>query len=245
MRTKIFFIGFSILSTCLFAEPKDDSAEPQAGSAFYLESGLVEKIHQESVSSLDAARRQSYLLAGIGYTTFSELTVKNEYFETDYADQVKSIPVLEVMLVKEQYDWRYVSLNFTGAVGYSLVQRALSSRSSDDVIISDNLTTQWLPIHVGSSVSYNFSNSFSWIRPSLDFAAGTNWIHQSGNVDGMDHSQWSPDLQFGLSFLLFSNFTNDEFGFSGFNIGYGNIVSFSGDKTLAGRRLSIGTSILL
>lgn len=243
---KKLLLSLFLCVTCFSAE------EPtNANSEFELDSGLVEKLYQESVteSTIATARYSSNITVSPILSIFSpnELTLSNNYFTVPYAAEAGTLPSLSIVGTGRLLSFGGFNLIGLGSVGYSMkemVQKVSNKNSFAESESITRLTLHWLPIAAGTRLEYQVAN-FEAIRPYITVKAGAQWLYQVGTLDGLEQGFWVPFYQYGAGLTLFDAPSNPNRWFGGMNVGYSKLQSFSSEQTVEGNVIDIGVNIIL
>lgn len=162
------------------------SAYGDEKSEFYIEKGLVSKIFKETSSEIaPQGTKPSIFTPMIGIIHPSTLIVSNRYFQTDY-HQLDSMPYLYLNIQSSLFRNGNDPIVGSLSVGYGYLQQKIHSKDQSSLEVEDTVSLQWMPMEIGGRYVWSGFSSYS-VSPSLDVGLGRIWLHQDGNIDGIDH----------------------------------------------------------
>lgn len=226
-------------------EKRPRLAAATTGSEFYIEKGLVDKVYSQTTSQEEGKHIPlGSMRPQVGILSPRAFSIKNDYFEIDYAEQMGNIPFVGLDVAKHIYQLNRVGFYLNGELGYTYQQGTLKAQSSSGTEVEDSVTLQWIPIIVGLAVDYDLPWS-RLVKPMIDVGGGASWVHHTGTIDGLDHSEWVPEYGAGLSLLLFPSLTTSGGMFGGITIGAAYKKSTSDKQKIEGWEYKLGSSIIL
>ena len=155
-------------------------------SEFYIEEGLVSKIFKETSSSQSRPQTESSSFTPmLGFLNPSTMTVANKYFKTDYS-QLGSMPYLYLNIQRDILNINRDRIVAGLSVGYGYLQQKIYSQDSSQLNVEDTVSLQWVPMEVSGKYVWSGIPKLSF-KPSVDIGLGRVWVHQDGNIDGIDH----------------------------------------------------------
>ncbi|MEZ4742308.1 MAG: hypothetical protein R3B45_07665 [Bdellovibrionota bacterium] len=218
------------------------------GSEFQIEKDLVEKFYNDS--SITASKSgsdssgTSELSPQIGLMSLKELSLENDYFKADYAENLGSIPLISFAVANQVLKTKAASIFAVGSFGYAYKQGTYKLESSSGTEIEDTVTFQWVPLQIASRLDFEILR-MGFLTPSIEGGVGTNWFHQTGTVDGVDQGFWVPVYHGALALTLFGGAIGPNVTFGGITIRSQYQRSISDDQAFSGWYHNLGTKILL
>lgn len=227
------------------------SQETAPESEFQLETGLMDRLYDESVTESENAAVQYRTGVSISpifsYFNPSQMTLQNDYFEVPYSENLGGVPGISLIATGKLFSFGGIYLLGLGGVGYSMkegVQKAYSKTASADPERTARLTLHWLPISIGSRLEYRFSG-FEAVRPFVQIKSGADWFYQVGQLDGIEQGFWVPYYAYGAGLTLFDSPSTTDRWFGGLTFSLSQRQSFSSQQVVQGWVFDLGVAILL
>ena len=186
--------------TSALAQQKNLAAETKSKPATEMSSGITvdesnfKAIFSESVADVsDSLKRDSNpynLEIRASYATFSSMELSNSFFTVDYAKEMESIPSMQFSGSKK-YSFGAFGLEPTLTAGYGTREALINVKSRQGIELKDYVSVHWLPISAGVRASHQVPGIRS-ITAFLSPAVGSQYVYQSGKLDGIDQGFWLP-----------------------------------------------------
>ncbi len=253
MKQFVVFALFVALSGHCLAVTKPSVKEPEpaapASPQFELEKGLLDTLYRGSVAESSSEIRSGAppisIVPQLSFVNASQFVLSNNYWEVPYANQIVGVPAFSLHVSNPLVYWEGLTFSLKGVVGYSFKEMALSpvqrqtGKESRAVV-----TLHWLPVSLGTRVEYRVSG-LDFVRPHLDLEGGTQWLYQSGKLDGFEQGFWVPFYQaaFGLTLFAPSSPHGDWFG--GINVGGTLRNSFASQQNIRSWSMDVGLNLYL
>lgn len=222
------------------AESTDNSKKT---SEFYLEKGLVDRIYAATLNDEKEKTRANTLGMGVGVSLLSpkQLVLSNSYYSVSWASAGETYPMPFVSMGSSLVDWNWLSLGWTGRVGYSYREGLYSLKLKTGISTSqDFLRMHWASALARLDLAFSVSE---WIRPVLFGGLGGQWIFQVGRLDGVNQSFLIPTYATGAELVFFDRSQSDHW-FSGARIGVSYISAFASHQSLSLLGFDFGASFI-
>jgi len=210
-----WFKGVLIVSLVFFALPLFADAS-SSESQFELEKDLVEKIFRSSSEEQGAATTSSGFTVspGLSVVTFSKLALRSPYFVSNLAEQVGSIPSFQLTFNTGFFRWSDILFSGDLRLGYGFKESVFQVVSSTGSAFSDLIRLHWLPFSLSSVIEYQPS-AISFLSLMVKGGIGTQWISQSGRLDGISQNFWAPFIVGGAGIRVGDLSQNGKHWFGG------------------------------
>jgi len=203
-------IFFSLMIISAFAAQAEESE-------FYVQEGVVKKIYND-IKAKENEASTSEMSIGAEWLNISDLYLTSKYFEVDYKDNVASLQAANVGFATRIVSWNRLDLGLGGNAGYGFKRGSYRARSSTGNNVQDDISLQWIPVRLKANLSYDVFNT-PMLVPEVEIGAGSHWLTQSGNLDGMTQSFWIPTYFAGAQLRMFGVSKEGPSSFSGVTLG--------------------------
>ena len=147
-----------------------------------------QSVSQES-ASLGQRTRSFEVEIAASYSTLNELQLSNNYFTVDYAEDFKAMPVMKFSMSKDLWSVTRSKVSGHANFGYGFKEGRVLAKTNRGTQLIDQVALQWIPLSAGLQIKQKIPGTqrFSiFAAPSV----GSQYFHQSGNLDGMDQGYW-------------------------------------------------------
>jgi len=208
MKALIWLIVASVSSIVMAATQTGIAVKESSGESqgIMVDPSNFKEIFHQSVSNQSetlAKENGGFDVEVAGqYTSLSELTLANSYFDVDYSNSFRSLPGIFVGGVVEVFQVG----DLTGAPAFSLAygfkESKTAVRSKKGAQLNDVVAIHSVPLLAGFELKQRIpgARQFSvFLTPSV----GLNWLNQTGSLDGISQSYWVPNLGVRTGLVLF------------------------------------------
>lgn len=210
-----------------------ESVKKEEPEGIVVDDSNFKAIFNQSVAEenvvLEKRTRSFDVEIGAAYNSINDLTLSNNYFTVDYAEELKTVPSLKFSLAKDIWSNSRTAVSGLVNLGYGFKQTRILAESKRGTKLTDQVALQWIPLSAGVQIkqkipgTQRFSAFFS---PSI----GSQYFHQAGNLDGIDQGYWVGFWNLRAGLVLFEQ-TSKKIGaaFEGVVLG-GNISQAVGSN---------------
>ena len=206
MKCLKIMVVLSALSILGLARANSSSKRPLvaaygSGAEFEIESGLVDKIYHQSLDRLDAERAADgtwlQVTPSLSVIRLDQFRTRNEYFTVDYAESLTNMYYVSVAFGQHLARFGDGGFRVFEEVGYSYAQEIVDTESEAGTVLEDNISMQYLPASLAIAAFYE-PKFLAGFVPEVFAGAGSSWVQQSGDLDGVEQSFWIPFLKYGM-----------------------------------------------
>jgi len=180
------------------------------------------------------------------YVSISKLELSNAFFTVDYAKELKSIPSLQFVGSKKYAVGRW-GLEPSFSMGYGTRAASLQVRSPQNTLLTDYISVHWIPLSAGLRTSHAIPG-LKVLTAFLTPAIGSQYIYQSGQLDGIDQGFWIPYVAIRSGLSLFERdrlVPSSSAWFDGIALSGTLFRGLSSTKPMLAWSLDLGLRVLL
>lgn len=242
----IILIGALVWKTpeCIAAEPKKNTVSEVPSTEapqLSLGEGLSDKIYQRSTQTITGKESSPFSFYSAAKIIFpSQFVLKNEYFKVNYADNVSSMLGISVGPQLQLLNFGESKLSTFIHFGYYYAQGIFEAESDSGLIVKDAIELQWIPIQGGIEITSRSFTTYN-ILASFSASVGSDWINQTGKLDGMNQAYLVPRYEAGPSITVLGTGTkSSDSGFNGVTVSAHRYSSISSEQQNRGWIADVG-----
>lgn len=236
------FAFFLFLSLPLFAATENDAGE------FEIQERLLDRIFEETKHAAQIDTRPVsagvIILPRLSLMNSATVSLSNKYWDVSYGDYFSGMPAFSLGIAMDLGYWSGFSLLAEGRVGYGTKQGRVGAFNKTGARFEDIVSIHWLPLSAGLRGEYQFG-AFRKIKPYAELRVGTQWIYQTGNLDGLEQGFWVTFYEFGGGLVLFDSLVGSEDWFGGITVGASQRKHLGGSQLVEAFSLDFGATFLL
>lgn len=231
-------ILFALSATCVSA-----LAAPTQDLGIHADESTFKQIFEQNLSTnqaqIRARRTASAMELSIASLSLSEARIANGYYEVNYADQTKSLPMLRLYMGGELARFKSVRIEPFASLGFAYREDILEAQGIRGGTYRDVLKLQWAPLQIGTKASLQLGSS---LRAFARVGASYEWVSISGSLDGISQSYWASSYSGSLGLSAFTPAQTElETWFGGVSLSYGQSRPFKSEGNgLAYSQLELG-----
>ena len=225
------------------------AAEAQQEAGFSVDESNFKEIFNKSVTEQteETKTKANFLdveLAG-SYVTLQELQFSDPKFAVNYDKDFQTMPAVKLNVSKSL--WRVGDLRISpfGSLGYAFKEQKTEVTTKVGSTLRDVITLQVLPIALGMEFRHKIPGTrrFSvFAQPGV----GTEWINQTGSLDGINQNAWIGFWNLRGGVYLFENSRADTANwFDGVALSAGMSRAIGSDEKLATWSADLGVKLIL
>jgi len=132
----------------------------------------------------------------------SRLVLSSREYQVSYSKNLLGFSAFQMGLGVPLKQWGNFQFSTLTRLGYAKNQGTYSLTAMDGAKSQSEVSLHWVPLSGGIKTEYAIP-SFDLIRPYLAISGGAEWLHQSGELQGIAENFWIPfyNVSLGLSFL--------------------------------------------
>lgn len=247
-------VAAAIASGSVFAAPKPKNKPQeqkryagiyQQGSEFELDSNLVDKIYEQTSATKTAEHgaADSTLGLKLSLAQFENVKLGNRYYDVDYSENADPNPILAFEVSYLMTQFRGTKLYLDTAAGFGYREDIYSAKSNEGIAVQDNLAIQVLPVSVAAKISHRIPRVPISVLAS--FGGGTEWLKQTGTLDGMSQNAWIPFYVYSFGAKFFEPDTVKSMTFSGLSLGMSRYQDLSNENDLTATSFDVTSGFYL
>ncbi|MEZ4750372.1 MAG: hypothetical protein R3B54_07020 [Bdellovibrionota bacterium] len=235
------FVGLLLLGLMGVALPEAIASEGE----FAIEDGLVDKIYRETLQAETEEKTEKNIRFGINLSLLNagKWTLKNNYFRTDYADNVDLFGSLEVSASLTLTQLGKFQLLGEARGGYGFQTGVFRFESNEGETRTDNVQLHRVPLSLEARVQ--FHQPGIPVRPFLGGGLGVQWSYQVGTLDGVHPRFLVPYAFFRPGLVLFAPDSASVSWFGGVKVSGLLMGSFASEQILSGKGVEFGIDLIL
>jgi hypothetical protein len=240
----MLFVSVPAFSKSVKSKGKLNSTRDASNSSsFMLKRSNIESLSSEMIAQDTAASESSGFetTIGAGLAVTNQFTTSTQYFDVDFSGTQETVPVLSIGIAQRISEFEQLDVYAFLNSGFSTSNESTDAVSSLGVDVQDTIKLEWIPLFTG--VRTDFDKLWSSITPSFSLGLGTNWVHQSGQIDGIDQTSWIPMYSAGAGLRFFGS--EDGFSFGGLVVSLDYLKSTSKIHSLEVVQIKMGTALKL
>ncbi len=218
---------------CIAAESKKSAVREVPTSEapqLSIGEGLSDKIYQRSTQTITGKESSPFSFYSAVKVIFpSQFVLKNDYFKVNYADNVSTLLGVSVGPQLQLLNFGDSKLSSFIHFGYYYAQGIFDAESDSGLIVKDAVELQWIPIQGGLEITSRPFTAYN-ILASFSTSVGSDWISQTGKLDGMNQAYLIPRFEVGPSITVLGTAGSADSGFNGVTVSAHKYSSFSSEQ---------------
>ena len=202
--------------------------------------GLSDKIYQRTVDGSSIITHASVTMDSSLRLYFpSQFNLKNEHFNVSYSDNTSRLVGFMIGPQFSLAEFSQVKINSFLHTGFAYSQGIYNIESDSGLMARDEIELQWVPIQTGLEVkTRSFTNQN--VNFGLFSSVGMDFYTQTGRLDGVNQSFWSPRYELGSSITVFASDRKGVAGFDGVRLSGIYYKSFASQQLNRGWATDLG-----
>lgn len=239
MRGLLQILLLSIVGRVAVAEVRGAQGE------FHIDQGLVEEIYRDTRESQSEEIAQQETRFGIGISMLKPGTWRfgNDYFKTQYADNVDLLTTVEVSASTQVLSFGKFALLGDAHVGYGYQSGVFAFQSAEGEARTDNVQVHRVPLSV--EARFQFHQPGFPVRPFISGGLGVQWTHQIGTLDGFSQGFLTPFAFFRPGIVLFAPEGKSVSWFGGVRVSGILLSQFGTDQETKASGVELGIDLVL
>jgi len=187
--------------------------------------------------------RAAELVSQASILTPGTFEIQSDQYGTSFANSTTGIPSIAVGLALPLANFNQFILSGQMTVGYRYKQGSYAVTSAEEVRPLESVSLHWIPFTLATKISYGIPG-VTFVRPTLAFGLGAQWLRLVGDLPGYTRSFWTP-FAFISPALTIVEAGGDTDWFGGFSFGPTLYQSFGSPQRISGMSLDLTLNILL
>lgn len=223
-------------------------AQEEGKGAFEIDNHLLDRIFEETKTAAQIDTRPVsagiIIVPRISLINSADVSLTNKYWDIKYGDFFSGLPAFSVGVAIDLGYWSGLNLVGEARVGYGTKQGRVSATNKTGAPFDDIVSIHWLPLSAGLRTEYQFG-SYRKIKPYLEARVGTQWLYQTGNLDGIEQGFWVTFYELGGGLVLFESLVSSDDWFGGVTIGASQRNHLGGNQRVEAFSFDFGATFLL